>query len=257
MSKKYLVSAAALIWIVIKLPQEYWIHISQTDTTDWIKTNLFSVPDTASWGDILQTKPVMCLTAFILVGLVLAALWWLLKQRLPPADRKLAFTHYAYQPSFAIEKSVGSVASVTRRILNVTLLEKIALVTLVSLSFAQVLPGVRATDLQLVLGVSMIVILNTVLSQFLSQRGFGIKYAFWQYFVLASANAILMLIYGVLRTALDYPVLIANAVFFILLFSLLITLFDQYRQVYLRRFKLDDKALQPQEVKEAFGTDEE
>jgi len=141
--------------------------------------------------------------------------------------------------------------------LNVTLLEKIALVTLVSLSFAQVLPDVRATDLQLVLGVSMIVVLNTVLSQFLSQRGFGIKYALWQYFVLASANAILMLIYGVLRTALDYPVLIANAVFFILLFSLLITLFDQYRQVYLRRFNLDDKALQPQEVKEEFGTDEE
>jgi len=39
-----------------------------------------------------------------------------------------------------------------------------------------------------------------------------------------------------LRTIYELPVRFANAIFFVLLFSLLITLFDQYRQVYLMRF---------------------
>jgi len=257
MTKKYLVGVVALIWIVIKLPQEYWIHIFQGDLTDTIKTALFGYPADTSWGEILQTQPLMCLFGFLITGLALAALCWLLKQRLPPPERKLTFTHYEYQPSFTLEKSPGSAASVTRRVLNVSLLEKITLVTLVSLIFSQVLPGVRATDLQLVLGVAVIVILNTVLSEFLGQRGFGIKYALQQFIVLACANALVMLVYAVLRSAYDDQVIIANAIFFVLLFSLLITLFDQYQQVYLRRFNLDDKALQPQEVKEEFGTDEE
>ena len=257
MSKKYLVSAAALIWIVIKLPQEYWIHIFQGDLTDSIKTALFNVPANTSWSVILRTQPVMCLSGFIVIGLALAGLFWFLKRSLPPPERKLAFAHYEYQPSFAIEKSPGSVASVTRRMFKVSLLEKISLVALVSLSFAQVLPGVRATDLQLVLGVSVIVVLNTALSQFLSQRGFGIKYALWQYFVLASANAIVMFIYAVLRTALDYPILIANAVFFVLLFSLLITLFDQYRIIYMRRFYPSEQSHQTQPTLEQDESDEQ
>jgi hypothetical protein len=110
---------------------------------------------------------------------------------------------------------------------------------------------VRATDLQLILGVAVIVFLNTVLSQFLGQRGFGIKYALWQFFVLAAANALVMLFYAILRTAVDYPVLIANAIFFVLLFSLLITLFDQYRQVYLRRFHPGDQSSQIRTAPEA------
>jgi hypothetical protein len=45
-----------------------------------------------------------------------------------------------------------------------------------------------------------------------------------------------MLIYTVIRRSLGDLVIITNALFFVLLFSLLITLFDRYRQVYLMRF---------------------
>ncbi len=34
MSRRFVVGAAAAIWIVVKLPQEYWIHIAELDVTD-------------------------------------------------------------------------------------------------------------------------------------------------------------------------------------------------------------------------------
>ena len=120
--------------------------------------------------------------------------------------------------------------------MDTALVEKIILVTLVSLCFAQVLPGVQATDLQLVIGVAFVVILNTVLSHWLARRGFGGAFTMLQFIVLASVNSVVMLAYTVLRTMYGDPVGIANALFFVLLFSLLITLFDRYRQVYLVRF---------------------
>jgi hypothetical protein len=236
MSKKLLVSVAAFIWILIKLPQEYWIHIGKIDTTDWIKTTLFGVPANTSWGIILQTWPGLFLVVFIVIGLVLVVIWWSPKGRLPPADRALAFSTDAHQPAFSSEQVRSAVSSEARNIVDAALVEKIILVTLVSLSFAQVLPGVQATDLQLTLGVAFIVILNTVLSHLLARRGFGRAFTLGQFIVLVSVNSLVMLAYSALRTVLGDRVGIANVIFFVLLFSLLVTLFDRYRQVYLMRF---------------------
>jgi hypothetical protein len=256
MSKKLVVSVAAGIWIVIKLPQEYWIHISQTDTTDWIKTGLFSVPANTPWSEILQTWPAVFLAGFIVICLILVASWWFIKRRLPPADRELAFSVDVHQPAFTSEQVRSAVASEARHIVDSALVEKIVLVTLVSLSFAQVIPGVRATDLQLAMGVALIVILNTVLSHLLARRGFGWVFTMRQFIVLASFNSLAMLAYSILRIALDEPVGFANATFFVLLFSLLVTLYDRYRQVYLMRFSSIDQSRQKQTVLGSVDTGE-
>lgn len=256
MSKKFLISIAGFIWILIKLPQEYWIHIGQIDTTDWIKTSLFRVPAYTSWSEILQTWPAVFLVEFIVIGLFLVAIWWYLRKRLPPADRALAFSADAHQPAFTSEQVRSAVTSEARNILDAALVEKIVLVTLVSLSFAQVLPGVQATDLQLALGVMFIVILNTGLSHWLARRGFGGAFTMGQFLVLATVNSLVMLAYTILRTAFDDPVSLANAIFFVLLFSLLITLFDRYRQVYLMRFSSSERSRQELSPLGADGTSE-
>jgi hypothetical protein len=256
MSKKLLISIAVFIWIVIKLPQEYWIHIGQIDTTDWIKTALFGVPVNTPWSRILQTWPGVFLVGFIVIVLILVAGWWLLRLRLPPADRALAFSADAHQPAFTTEEVRSALASEARDIVDAALVEKTILVTLVSLIFAQVLPGVRATDLQLTSGVTFIVILNTVLSHLLARRGFGIAFTMGQFIVLVLVNSLMMLAYAILRSMFEGPVGIANAIFFVLLFSLLITLFDRYRQVYLMRFGSIDRSRQKQPALGAAGIDE-
>jgi glucose dehydrogenase len=106
----------------------------------------------------------------------------------------------------------------------------------VSLIFAQVLPGVRANNLQLVLGVAFVVVVNTVLSHLWARRGFGWVFTLVQFVVLLVINLGLILAYALLRSRFEAPVSVANVVFFALLLSLLVTLFDRYRQVYLMRF---------------------
>ncbi len=240
MSRRTVVIAAATIWIVIKLPQEYWIHIGQIDTTDWIKSSLFGVPIDTPWSILVQLWPGVFLAVLIVMGLILVTAWWFLKNRFPPADRDLAFSADAHQPAFTSEQVRMAIATEARYIVDAALLEKVILVTLISLCFAQVLPGVQATDFQLILGVTIVVIVNTTLSHWLARRGFGKAFTLLQFIVLVVVNSILMLVYTILRRTLGDPVGSANALFFVVLFSLLITLFDRYRQVYLMRFDPGD-----------------
>jgi hypothetical protein len=236
MSKKLLIGAAAFIWIVIKLPQEYWIHIGQIDTTDWIKMDLFGVPADTPWGEIVQAWPGVFVAAFIVVAALLVGIWWLARRRLPPADHALAFDADAHQPAFTTEQVRSAVASEASRIVDAALLEKIVLITLVGMCFGQVLPGVQASNLQFALGVPVIVIVNTALSHWLARRGFGWAFSLWQFMALAVVNLIGLLVYAFLRTRFDDPVSVLNILFFVLLLTLLITLYDRYRQVYLMRF---------------------
>jgi hypothetical protein len=236
MSKRLAVGAAAAIWIVIKLPQEYWIHIAQTDTTDWIKSSLFGVPIDTPWSEIVSAWPGVFVAVLAVLILLLVAAGWFVKRRLPPADRKLAFSADAHQPAFTSEQVRSAMAREARQIVDAALVEKIVLLTLVSMSFAQVLPDVRASTLQLAAGVAVVVTINTALSHWLARRGFGWAFSLWQFVVLAAVNLALILGYALLRTRFDEPVSLANALFFVLLLTLLVTLFDRYRQVYLMRF---------------------
>ena len=61
------VTVAAVIWVVVKLPQEYWIHVAKLDVTDILSENAWAQP--------------------LLAGLVLlgaAAFWFLVRPRLWP-----------------------------------------------------------------------------------------------------------------------------------------------------------------------------
>lgn len=235
MSKKLVIGAAVLIWILIKLPQEYWIHIRQIDTTDWIKTSLFGVSVNTSWAEIVSMWPGIFLAVLALLAGVLFGLSWLVKKRLPPPERRLSFSADAHQPAFTSSQVHEAVDFESKQIIDVAFFEKLVLVALVSLSFSQVLVGVQATNLELIAGVALVVIVNTILSHLLARRGFSGAFTLQQFVILVIVNSILMLVYSLLRNAIGDLVLFTNAVFFVLIFSLLITLFDRYRQVYLMR----------------------
>jgi len=240
MTKKLLIGAAAFIWMVIKLPQEYWLHIAQADVTDWVKTSLVGVPIERPWGDIIQTRPGTFLAVFVVAALILlVAAWRTARRRLPPAERTLAFSADAHQPIFTVAQVRSAVASEARSIVDAALVEKIALITLVSLSFAQVLPDMQSSNLQLVIGVALVVTINTALSHWLARRGFGWAFALGQFMVMAVVNLGLILAYAFLRSRFDDPFSIGNVLFLVLLLTMLVTLFDHYRQVYLMRFGLN------------------
>jgi hypothetical protein len=174
--------------------------------------------------------------AIVVMVLILAATWRLLGRRLPPRDRAVSFSADAYQPAFTTEQVRIALVSEARKILDAAMVEKMVLVSLVSLCFAQVLPDIRASDLQLVIGIALIVVLNTVLSHWLARRGFGWVFTLIGFIMLSVANSAVMLVYAALRTRFKDPVSATNVLFFVVLLTLLVTLFDRYRQVYLMRF---------------------
>src|SRR5690606_35709579 len=88
--KRYILGAAAFIWIFIKLPQEYWIHILQLDATNFLKTVVLGADLSTPWSQVLA-RNLWLIPALAL--LLLAIVWlgrWLLRW-LPAADHTLVF----------------------------------------------------------------------------------------------------------------------------------------------------------------------
>ena len=64
------VGIAAFIWIFVKLPQEWWIHVAQLDTTDIIQERIFGVPAGTSWADTLAGQWWIVILFLVIVVLL-------------------------------------------------------------------------------------------------------------------------------------------------------------------------------------------
>jgi hypothetical protein len=239
LTRRATVIAAAAIWIFIKLPQEWWIHIAQLDTTDFLKENVFGVPVDTGWGEILSANlwviPVLALVAVILVLLIR----WMMR-RLPPAEWALSFDADAHHGDEFPTEAAGSPWWQSQPFFNTVLLEKIVLVSLVGIIFAQIMPDMRATNLQLAVGVAFVIILNTVISHWLSRRGTTWRSTLVEFGAMAVVNFGLVLLYIFILPRFDGALNVNNALFFTLLLTLIVTLFDRYYPVYRQRLALEE-----------------
>ncbi len=90
LSTRQVLQAAAAIWIVIKLPQEWWIHIAMLDFTDFMKEDVFGVAGTDSWGTAFGNRPIITLAiAVVLAAAIAVFVWWW--RRLPTGDHDFTF----------------------------------------------------------------------------------------------------------------------------------------------------------------------
>lgn len=236
-SRRLLLGAAAAIWILIKLPQEYWLHIAQVDTTDWIKTEVLGHAGSTSWLEILAQRPWIVPALIVTLGLVGLAAWWFVAPRLPPAERHHSLGQEADSPRFSREEEQRAVDEEMSEIVDEALVEKVVLITLVSVSFAHVLPGLGVTDLQLASRLALVVVANTALAHWFARRGHTWALSLRQFAVLGAVNIALALLQVALRRDLQNAPGLAAALFFALLLTLLVTLYDHYRHVYLMRFR--------------------
>lgn len=217
MGAALVIGAAGAIWVFIKVPQEYWIHIAQLDVTDELAANPGMIP--------------------VLIGAVVALLivgWWLLTKRLPPADRKLTFVvddpfgHEAYRQA--------ELAVRARPLLNLALAEKTVMVSLVSVIFSQILPEVTASPLQLSIGIAVLIVANTLVSEWLARRGIGDwRTAGREFGAMVVVNAGLVIAAWLILPVGDGSLHVGNTLFFLLMVTLLVTLYDRYQPWFLIR----------------------
>jgi len=239
MSRKLIIGAAAFIWIFIKLPQEYWIHIAQLDLTDFVQEKIFGVEPGTAWIDTFAAKPWIVVIAIVVVAALIYAGVWLMKNKLPARDRPLTIDADA-EPGRGVspERLQAERDRMAGTILRPGLFEKVALIALVGIIFGQVFK-VRVEPLELSIIMAVIVIANATLSTILERRGFGPTAALRQFFFTGLLNlgifAGIVLVYEVLGTPVD----MANTFFYLLLVTLLVTLYDRYRPEYLARYAED------------------
>jgi hypothetical protein len=117
------------------------------------------------------------------------------------------------------------------RIERNALLEKIALVSMVSVIFAQILPGVQASVLQLTVAVAVIVTANAFFSQWLASRGTAWFSALREFAMMAVVNLGIVLAYAYVLRRSDGDLDVGATLFFVLLLTLIVTLFDRYRHL--------------------------
>lgn len=216
LSRRNLLTTAAFIWVGIKIPQEYWLHIVQRDTTDFL----------------LEHPSLIGLIVAIAV-LIVAVLWWLVTTALPPADHAFSFSTPDPLSDPCVRDTAWAIF--TGKVFDRHLLEKVILVSLVSVIFSQMLPTMEPTPFQVSVSVSILVVLNTILTEWIAHQRNSWHSMVRQFSATALLNAGLSVIFIWLLPVRMSTAPLANTFFFVLLITLLVTYYDTFRPSYLLR----------------------
>jgi hypothetical protein len=200
---------AAVIWICIKLPQEYWIHIAQLDTTDLIAAH--------PWIGVLG--------ALALVALVVV-LRRVVRPRMPQPDHAWRIEADPLPAEIADPARRDAWIVRHRRVADRRLVEKIVLVALVGVIFAQIVPGTEASGTQIVVDTAILITIDSFLGLWTARRSRGIASTVKAFLWLAAANGAVVAAASILAGRDDVP--LANTLFFVLLLTLIVTLYDRY-----------------------------
>jgi len=217
LTKERVLAIAAFIWVFIKLPQEAWIHVFKLDVTDALGNNLWVVP------------LLLALGVAIVLGLRRLA------RRLPGFD---------WPPTIDANENGDDLARVAlrprgERHWREGLAEKLVLVGLISLIFSQMLPRVDVRPLQMVLGVSVVVIANAAISHWLAARGTHWRSTATEFLSLVAINLGIGVLYILVTPSFGAHVGRAGLLFFTFLLTLIVTLYDRYRPVIDARREAD------------------
>jgi hypothetical protein len=223
-SHRHVIGLAAFIWIFIKLPQEWWIHIAQNDFTDFMKETVFGVAVDTSWSDAISDNLWFIGLLVVLTIIVALIVRWALRTA-PPPD---------WPVSVDVDRHAASTrVAAPRAVVNLfewDLAEKAALVGLVAVIFSQVIPGTELSALSVVFTVGVIVVGNAAVSQWLARRGHSWTSTGGEFLAMVTVNGVLAIAYFTLFRR-EQTVNEGAALFLLLLLTLLTTLYDRYRPV--------------------------
>lgn len=231
LSRTAIIGAAAAIWIIIKLPQEYWIHIAQNDVTDTIKGILGGAPEDA-WGPLIMNNIVLIVAVLAALVLLAVVVYRLLRRNVPPAEHKLGLRADDNNPHPSADEIGRARRALYSRIFDVDLLEKIVLVGFIVYIFANILPTASA-GLNLMLYVAVLVTATTAISHVLGRRGTTVASGIVHALIVFGVNIVLTYALAFLTRATPNLV---NVLVFQSLLAVIVTLFDRYQLFYEARF---------------------
>lgn len=220
---------AIVIWVVVKLPQEWWIHVANLDFTDFLLRHVFGAPPGSGWGTAISDRPQAVVGLALAVGaLVVGAIR--LARRLPPENWPTTLD--ADRQDVLMGLRVPRREARPRVFLGWAFAEKVALVTMVLVIFARILPGAE-THIGAVLAVTAYLLaVNTVLSQYLARRGTSWRNTAVQFAWMTVANfAVLAATAAVIRRGrVETP--LSTTFFLVALLTLIVVVYDRSHGVF-------------------------
>ena len=114
------------------------------------------------------------------------------------------------------------------------------MVSLVSIIFGRMLPGVDASPLGIAIGVGVVIVANGAISDWLVRRARALGYhtALRQFVVTLAINLGIVVVGQFVLDVLRGQTL-EHALVFVLLLSLIVTLYDRYLPIHVTRFADD------------------
>ncbi|MEU4561805.1 hypothetical protein AB0F72_25765 [Actinoplanes sp. NPDC023936] len=205
-------SLAGIIWVVVKLPQEWWLHVARLDLTD----------------EIAAHRWILGLIVALLAGLVVT-FQRLVRPRLRPADwdwriRPEPLPAPIDEPH---EQSAWRIRN--DRVLSWNTAEKALLLGLICCVFGQMLPDFTGSTGELFIGVGIAVVLNAAISLALARRSWTIRSTALAFAARLVLNIGLSVVANVL---LGLRIDGYDTLFFLTMISLITTLHDRWRPVH-------------------------
>lgn len=220
-ARTWVVTAAA-IWVFVKLPQEYWLHVAEMDVTDTLR-------------DYPWTRWALALGVLTLA----AVLWFGIRPRTPRPDHALALGAGPVPAAVDTATKVAALRLAGGWVLSWMTLEKIVLVGLVSVIYAQILPGIESSNFRMFTSVGVLVVVNAAITVAASRRRWTIESAALAVTARIGTNVLLVVAAGLFFGGRSAG---WDTFFFLCLISLVTTLHDRYQPVYAYREKVADSS---------------
>lgn len=206
------VAVAAAVWLVVKLPQEYWLHIAQLDVTDELAAH---------------PRAGVLVAVVLLVVLAIAAV--LGRRRAPAPDHSWRVAADPLPEAIDEAHEVAQWHEQHSKVVSLATFEKVVLVALLSIVFAQTVPGVRASDLELAVGTGLLVVLNAAITLAAARRSISVANLAAAFAVRLAVNLALVVVASQVLGGADVDE--GATAFFLMLLSLLTTLHDRFLPV--------------------------
>jgi len=241
--------SAAAIWIFIKLPQEWWIHIAKMDLTEFVKESVFGADATATWGTAIGNRPGVLVAMIAALVLLVSVVYWIATRKAPPGDHGIRLKADPLPPELRGAELYRTVRA-TEKVFDRALLEKVVLTGLISVVFAQILLGDDVRNVGVFVYVAVFIAANAFVSQWLARRGRSWHTVATELVGMMVVNFGIIFGLGFLQRVLDITETsppLATTLFFIFLFTVLTVLFDRFHTVFRARGVLAKRGGDPTE----------
>jgi hypothetical protein len=208
---RWWIGVAAVIWIFVKLPQEWWIHVAQLDFTEFLQEN--------SWAG-----PTIVVLALVAAG----AFWIWGRPRLLPADHPWRLTADPLPEAWRSGADQARGYAERGAVRRAATLEQVVLLGLLSVVFAQTLPEVEASNIQLFVGVAVVVVVNAAFAVVVARRSRSVEATALAFLARTAANVVLVVLAAWLLPHAGGDISAAPALFFLTLISLVTTLHGRW-----------------------------